>query len=79
MYDLHYSISSSIKIIVWDGIKLVEPVLQFCLEFNMMFTQFIIINFLGPHDQFSSLEPSVDLSSSLNHSVVTACVYTVEH
>ena len=64
---------------MWDGIKHIEPVLQFCFEFDLMFVQFIGINFLGPHDQFSSLEPSVDLDSSSNHSMVTAYVYAVEH
>ena len=38
---------------MWDGIKHVEPVLQFCFEFCLMFAQFIGINFLGVHDQFS--------------------------
>ena len=79
MYDLCYGISSSIKIIMWDGIKDIEPVPQFCFEFDLMFVQFIGINFLGPHDQFSSLKHSVDSGSSSNHSGVTACVYVVEH
>ena len=46
---------------------------------NLMFLQFIGINFLWPHGQFNSLKPSVDLGSSSNHSVITANVYAVEH
>ena len=80
MYDLCYGICSSVKIIImWDGIKQVEPVLQFCFKFDLMFVQFIGINFLGLHGQFSSLKSSVDLGFSANHSMITACVYAVEH
>ena len=79
MYDLCYGICSSIKIIMWDGIKHFEPVPQFCFKFDLMFVQFVGINFLGLHGQFSSLKPRVDSGSSSNHSVITACVYVVEH
>ena len=79
MYDLCYGICSIIKNVMWDVIKHVEPVSQFCFKFNLMFLQFIDISFFGPHGQFSSLKPSVDLGSSPNHSVITACVYAVEH
>ena len=61
------------------GFKHVKPVPQFCSKFDLMFAQFVGINFLGQHNQFSSLEPCVDLGSPLNHSMVTACVYAVEH
>ena len=79
MYDLCYGICSSIKIIMWDVIKHVEPAPQFCFKFDLTFLQFIGINFLGQHGQFSSPKPSVDLGSSSNHSVIAACVYAVEH
>ena len=79
MYNLCYGICSSIKIIIWDVIKHVEPVLQFCFRFDLMFLQFVGINFLGLHGQFSSLKPSVYLGSSSNHSMIAACVYAVEY
>ena len=79
MYDLCYCICSSIKLIMWDAIKHAEPVLQFCSKFDLKFLQFIGINLLRLHSQFISLKPCVDLGSSSNHSVITACVYAIEH